>query len=205
MARGGVGWRLLDVVVGQTPPLGNIRPAGLTTFRSDSVSRPGPYAAPPGAKSSEGRPTRGNSRIEGTRPVRSSLRPPPSRPANLYRDETRAGFPYSFRGFAEVGCNTRRAGSAERAAFPVPVSDLDFRGERLRRRLPRGCSVYATVAADGLSVLGDPEKAAAIELLEPLTLIQGSAVSVASSSVSSSLCLRRSRSTVTAPVSSTSS
>ena len=45
----------------------------------------------------------------GQRPVRSGLRPPPSRPANLYRDETRASFPYSFRGFAEVGCNTRRA------------------------------------------------------------------------------------------------
>ena len=53
-----------------------------------------------------------------------------------------------FRGFAEVGCNTRRAGSAERAALSVPVSDLDFRGERLRRRLPRACFVYATVAAD---------------------------------------------------------
>ena len=95
-----------------------------------------------------GRPMRGNSRIEGTRPVRSGLPPPPSSRANLYREETRAGFPYSFRGFAEVGCNTRRAGSAERVALSVPVSDLDFRGERLRRRLPRGCSVYATVAAD---------------------------------------------------------
>ena len=46
-----------------------------------------------------GRPMRGNSRTEGTRPVRSGLPPPPSSPANLYRDETRAGFPYSFRGF----------------------------------------------------------------------------------------------------------
>ena len=46
---------------------------------------------------------RGNSRIEGTRPVRSGLRPPPSSPANLVREETRAGFPYSFRGFAGVG------------------------------------------------------------------------------------------------------
>ena len=50
-----------------------------------------------------GRPTRGNSRIEGTRPVRSGLPPPPTSPANLDREETRAGFPYSFRGFAEVG------------------------------------------------------------------------------------------------------
>ena len=113
---------------------------------------PGPIKSRPGpAKSGSTRPTRGNSRIEGTRPVRSGLRPPPSSLANLYRDETRAGFPYSFRGFAEVGCNTRRAGSAERAALSVPVSDLDFRGERLRRRLPRGCSVYATVATDGRS------------------------------------------------------
>ena len=76
-------------------------------------------------------------------PRRSQARVPPRAP-----NSRRAGFPYSFRGFAEVGCNTRRAGSAERAAFPVPVSDLDFRGERLRRRLPSGCSVYATVAAD---------------------------------------------------------
>ena len=56
-------------------------------------------------------------RGDSPRPVRSGLRPPPSSLANLYRDETRAGFPYSFRGFAEVGCNTRRAGSAERAAL----------------------------------------------------------------------------------------
>ena len=95
-----------------------------------------------------GRPTRGNSRIEGTRPVRFRLRPPPSRLANLDWEETRASFPRSFRGLAEVGCNTRRAGSAERVALSVPVSSLDFRGERLRRRLPSGCSVYATVAAD---------------------------------------------------------
>ena len=74
------------------------------------------------------------------------LRPPPSSPANLDREETRADFPYSFRGFAEVGCNTRRAGSAERAALSAPVSSLDFRGERLRQRPPSGCSVYATVA-----------------------------------------------------------
>ena len=94
-----------------------------------------------------GRPTRGNSRIEGTRPVRSGLRPPPSSLANLYRDETRAGFPYSFRGFAEVGCNTRRAGSAERAALSVPVSDLDFRGERLRR--PSGVAIPHVVEARG--------------------------------------------------------
>ena len=50
-----------------------------------------------------GRPTRGNSRIEGTRPVRSGLPPPPSRLPNLDREETGAGFPYSFRGFAGVG------------------------------------------------------------------------------------------------------
>ena len=50
-----------------------------------------------------GRPTRGNSRIEGTRPVRSGLPPPPSRLPNLDREETRAGFPYSFRAFAGVG------------------------------------------------------------------------------------------------------
>ena len=80
------------------------------------------------AKSGPTRPTRGNSRIEGARPVRSGLPPPPSRPANLYREETRAGFAYSFRGFAEVGCNTRRAGRAQRARLSVPVSSLDFRG-----------------------------------------------------------------------------
>ena len=153
----------MEELGGPQPPSRNIRPAGLTTFRSDSVSHPGPYAAPPRRKVKRGfpkgsqlprtpanshlvqprltkscefsgRPTRGNSRIEATRPVRYGLPPPPSRPANLYRDETRAGFPYGFRSFAEVGCNTRRAGSAERAALSVPVSDLDFRGERLRQR-----------------------------------------------------------------------
>ena len=108
------------------PPPRNIRPAGLTTFRSDSGSRPGSYAAPPAqsqarvprglptptnshlfqprlTKSREfsGRPTRGNSRIEGTRPVRSGLPPPPSSPADLDREETRTGFPYGFRGFCQ--------------------------------------------------------------------------------------------------------
>ena len=60
-----------------------------------------------------------------------------------------AGFLPSFRGFAGVGCNTRRPGGAERAALSLPVSSLDFRGERLRRRLPSGCFVYATVATHG--------------------------------------------------------
>ena len=93
-----------------------------------------------------GRPTRGNSRSEGTRPVRSGLPPPPSRLPNLDREETRAGFPYSFRGF----CRSRRtARRAHRATLSVPVSSLDFRGERLRRRLPSGCSVYATAATHG--------------------------------------------------------
>ena len=109
-----------------------------------------------------GRPTRGNSRIEGTRPVRSGLPPPPSRPANLDREETRAGFPYGFRGFCQSQGNTRRVERAQRAALSLPVSDLDFRGERLRRRLPRGCSVCATVATDGRSrsVQGDTAGAA---------------------------------------------
>ena len=101
----------------------------LPTFRSDSGSRPGLYAAPPAqsqarvpnshelsliparlTKSREfsGRPMRGNSRIEGTRPVRSGLPPPPSSPADLDREETRVGFPRSFRGFTGV-CATRDA------------------------------------------------------------------------------------------------
>ena len=88
-----------------------------------------------------GRPTRGNSRIEGTRPVRSGLPPPPSSPANLDREETRAGFPYSFRGFCRSRRTARRAGRAHRATLSVPVSSLDFRGERLRRRLPSGASL----------------------------------------------------------------
>ena len=33
------------------------------------------------------------------------------------------------------------AGSAERASFSVPVSNLDFRGERLRRRTTSGYAV----------------------------------------------------------------
>ena len=96
-----------------------------------------------------GRPTRGNSRIEGTRPVRSGLPPPPSRLPNLDREETRAGFPHSFRGFCRSRRTARRAGRAHRATLSVPVSSLDFREERLRRRLPSGCSVYATVATHG--------------------------------------------------------
>ena len=64
--------------------------------------------------------TRGNSRIEGTRPVRSGLRPPPSL-ANLDRDETRAGFSYSFRGFCRSRRTARRAGRAHRATLSVPV------------------------------------------------------------------------------------
>ena len=105
-----------------------------------------------------GRPTRGNSRSEGTRPVRSGLPPPPSSPANLDREETRAGFPSSFRGFAGVGCNTRRPGGAERAALSLPVSSLDFRGERLRR--PRR---QAATPQPGEHALGDGTlKAAAL-------------------------------------------
>ena len=90
--------------------------------------------------------TRGNSRIEG-RPVRFPR--PPSSPANLDREETRAGFPYRFPGFCRSRRTARRAGRAHRATLSVPVSSLDFRGERLRRRLPSGCSVYATVATHG--------------------------------------------------------
>ncbi len=131
-------------------------------LESDSGSRPGPCAAPPAksqarvprglptptnshlvqprlTKSREfsGRPTRGNGRIEGTRPVRSGLPPPPSSPANLDRKETRAGFPYRFRGFRRVRRNARRAERAEPASLSIPVSSLDFRGERLRRESPR--------------------------------------------------------------------
>ena len=57
----------------------------------------------------------------------------PSSRANLDREETRADFPYGFRGFAAVRRTTRRARRAKRAALSAPVSDLDFRGERLRR------------------------------------------------------------------------
>ena len=69
---------------------------------------------------------RGTSYIEGPRPVRSGLRPPPSRLPNLDREETRPGFLPSFRGFAGVRCNTRRPGGAERAAchrYPVATAD----------------------------------------------------------------------------------
>ena len=146
----------------------------VATFQSDSGSRPGPYAAPPAqsqarvprglptptnshlvqprltnSREFSGRPTRGNSRIEGTRPVRSGLPPPPSRLPNLDREETRAGFLPSFRGFCRSRRTARRAGRAHRATLSVPVSSLDFRGERLRRRLPSGCSVYATAATHG--------------------------------------------------------
>ena len=79
------------------------------------------------------RSMRGTSYIEGPRPVRSGLPPPPSSRANLDREETRAGFLPSFRGFAGVGRTTRRPGGAERAALSLRVSSLDFRGERSAR------------------------------------------------------------------------
>ena len=99
-----------------------------------------------------GRPTRGNSRIEGTRPVRSGLPPPPSSLANLYREETRAGFPHSFRGFAEYGATRDARGGAERAALSGPVSSLDFRGERLRR--PSGSPVPGGAVCGKLGLIG---------------------------------------------------
>ena len=119
----------------------------MVTGRLRERRGPAPGRGRPGAPTPRvsGRPTRGNSRIEGTRPVRSGLPPPPSRLPNLDREETRAGFPYSFRGFCRSRRTARRAGRAHRATLSVPVSSLDFRGERLRRRLPSGCSVYATV------------------------------------------------------------
>ena len=74
-----------------------------------------------------GRPTRGNSRIEGTRPVRSGLPPPPSSLANLYKEETRAGFPYGFRGFAGVGA-TRDAHDGRNAPHYRSRSRLPISG-----------------------------------------------------------------------------
>ena len=92
-------------------------------FSLQAPPLPGP------AKSGYKRSTRcGGSRIEGTRPVRSRLPPPPSSPANLDREETRAGFPYSFRRFCRSRRTARRAGRAHRATLSVPVSSLDFRG-----------------------------------------------------------------------------
>ena len=107
-------------------------------LESDSVSRPGPYAAPPAqsqarvprglptptnshvvqprlTKSREfsGRPTRGNSRIEGTRPVRSGLPPPPSRLPNLDREETRRVFSLVSGALPESGA-TRDAREARK-------------------------------------------------------------------------------------------
>ena len=95
---------------------------------------------------------RGNSRIEGTRPVRSRLPSPPSSRTNLDRDETRAGFLPSFRGFAGVGCNTRRPGGAERAALSLPVSSLDFRGERLRRPRRQAATLQSIVRQMSVSM-----------------------------------------------------
>ena len=50
-------------------------------------------------------PSRGRDRF------RSGLRPPPSRLPNLDREETRAGFPYSFREFCRSRRTARRAGT----------------------------------------------------------------------------------------------
>ena len=121
-------------------------PRGLPTPRNSHLFQP----RLTNSREFSGRPTRGNSRIEGTRPVRSGLPPPPSRLPNLDREETRAGFLPSFRGFARVGCNTRRPGGAERAAFSGPVSSLDFRGERLRG--PRRQAATPQPGEDALGV-----------------------------------------------------
>ena len=76
-----------------------------------------------------GRPTRGNSRIEGTRPVRSGLPPPPSRLPNLDREETRVGFPSLVSGaFAGVGRTTRRPGRARKEPHYRSRSRLSISG-----------------------------------------------------------------------------
>ena len=46
--------------------------------------------------------------------------------------------------------NTRRAGGAHRATLSVPVSDHDFRGERLHQRLPRGEVGQTCLAVDAV-------------------------------------------------------
>ena len=111
--RGSCGFSLESFARALPPPAEVARaleiPRAFAVFRD---SRHSPATEDPGCRAVRSstdslretlRPMRGTSRIEGTRPVRSGLPPPPSSPANLDREETRAGFPYSFRGFAGVG------------------------------------------------------------------------------------------------------
>ena len=98
-------------------------PRGLPTPRNSHLFQP----RLTNSREFSGRPTRGNSRIEGTRPVRSGLPPPPSSLANLYREETRAGFPYGFRGFAGVGA-TRDAHDGRNAPHYRSRSRLPISG-----------------------------------------------------------------------------
>ncbi len=80
-----------------------------------------------------------------------SLRTPPTakQAAQSRQGGDEGGFSAQFPGFCRSRRTARRAGRAHRATLSVPVSSLDFREERLRRRLPSGCSVYATVATHG--------------------------------------------------------
>ena len=139
-----VGGFLKPRSAGSLPPTARISPFGRISIslassdssRCSSCRLLPSQVRPSPAKSGYKRSTRCGSRIEGTRPVRSGLPPPPGSPANLDREETRAGFLPSFRGFAGVGCNTRRPGGAERAVFivaPGLVSRFPGGGGRLRR------------------------------------------------------------------------
>ena len=81
------------------------------------------------------------SRIEGTRPVRSGLPPPPSSPANLDREETRAGFPYSLQppeerqrpGFCRSRRTARRAGRAQKLSRQRKIEVLKENRENRQR------------------------------------------------------------------------
>ena len=68
---------------------------------------------------------RGASYIEGPRPVRSGLRPPPSSLANLYRDETRARYDFENRRTQFVqGVFAKAIGARRVAAFDRRVEAL---------------------------------------------------------------------------------
>ena len=89
--------------------------------------------------------SRGRDRFAPDSPHRQAVRP-----ISTGRRRGR-GFPYSFRGFAGVGCNARRSGGAERAAFSGPVSSPDFRGERLRRPRRQAAAPLPGERRSGLS------------------------------------------------------
>ena len=162
--RGFATWALLDIVVGYTSPT-SIGPSGSPhpeRARRSRAGRPGAHLAPSSRASqhASGICPRRSSRISGT--AGNEREGQVRRPAPLFREDCLKGaislrvavqavLPSGAsvqvfdgdgqpRGSALTQADFKAIGNA---AIRLPSN---FRGERLRRRLPSGYSVYATVA-----------------------------------------------------------